>query len=357
MKKLSSTRKLLLLVIILAVAGIFATCSPGYVIRAGIEEAKILSRRRPIPEVIADGATSAAVRKKLELVTQARSFADGQLELAAGESYTTYSWVDSDTLLMVVSAARKDRFEAYTWWFPIVGRVPYKGYFDFERAYNEARDLEGQGYDTNVRPSAAFSTLGWFNDPLLNTLLRYDDVSLAGTVIHEITHNSIYLPGQAGFNESFANFVGDRGAGVFFCMREGAEDARCKLAQALWADNLLFGAALTDLVVALERLYDRKDVSTAQKLEQRGEVFGTWALAYRRDVAPKLRTFAFRTYADEPLNNARLIGTRLYYQRLDLFEQVFQKYNGDLKAAAHAIIDAASARPKEPFEAVEALVR
>ena len=356
MKKLSSTRKLLGLFALLAIAGIFATCSPGYVIRAGIEEAKILSRRRPIPEVIADRTTTDTIRRKLELVTQARSFADGQLKLAAGESYTTYSWVDSDTLLMVVSAARKDRFQAYTWWFPIVGRVPYKGYFDFERAYREASELEAEGYDTHVRPSGAFSTLGWFNDPLLNTILRYDDVSLAGTVIHEITHNSIYLPGEAGFNESFANFVGDRGAAVFFCTREGADDPRCRLAEALWADNMLFGAALTHLVQQLEALYDRTDLSAAQKITQRVDVFRQWSESYRRDVVPRLKTRAYRSYADETLNNARLIGTRLYYQRLDLFEQVFQRFNRDLARAAHAIIDAAKSRPKEPFAAVEALL-
>ena len=356
MKKLSSVRKLLGALALLAIAAVFVTCSPGYVIRAGIEEAKILSRRRPIPQVIADRATTDTIRKKLELVTQARAFADGQLGLAAGESYTTYSWVDSDTLLMVVSAARKDRFQAYTWWFPIVGRVPYKGYFDFERAYREARELEADGYDTHVRPSGAFSTLGWFNDPLLNTILRYDDVSLAGTVVHEITHNSIYLPGQAGFNESFANFVGDRGAAIFFCTREGPADQRCRLAEAIWADNLIFGAALSDLVRQLETLYDRKDITVAQKITQRADVFRSWADSYRRDVVPKLKTRAYRSYANEPLNNARLIGTRLYYQHLDLFERVFQKYNRDLRASAHAIIDAAKARPKEPFAAVEALL-
>src|SRR5690606_4806050 len=144
--------------------------------------------------------TTPDVRRKLELVLQARAFADSQLGLAVGESYTTYSWVDSDTLLMVLSAARKDRFVPYTWWFPIVGRVPYKGFFNFNEAYQEARELEAEGYDTHVRPSAAFSTLGWFNDPVLNTVLRYDDVSLVSTVVHEILHNSIFVPGKVGFN-------------------------------------------------------------------------------------------------------------------------------------------------------------
>jgi predicted aminopeptidase len=356
MKKMSSRYRIGLLALAAAIVVIFTTCSPGYVIRAGIEEAKILHRSRPIAEVLDDPATDTLTRSKLRLVTQSRSFAQQQLGLAAGESYTSYSWVDSDTLLMVVSAARKDRFEPYLWWFPIVGHVPYKGYFKFEQAYAEARELEDKGYDTNVRPSGAFSTLGWFNDPLLNTILRYGEVSLAETVIHEITHNSLYVAGQAGFNESFANFVGARGAALFFCNRNGAGDARCKLAVDAWQDNMVFGAALSDLVRQLEQLYGRADLSVEQKVAQRAGVFQGWADNYRRNVVPQLRTRSFGGYANEPLNNARLIGTRLYYQRLDLFEQVFQKYNQDLRATVQAIIRVAGANSKDPFGAVEKLL-
>jgi predicted aminopeptidase len=264
--------------------------------------------------------------------------------------------VESDTLLMVISAARKDRFIPYTWWFPIVGRVPYKGYFDFQDAYDEARELEADGYDTHVRPSGAFSTLGWFNDPVLNTILRYSDVGLAATVVHEILHNSIYIPGEAGFNESFANFVGDRGAAVFFCAREGAADQRCRAAEAGWQDNIVFGAALSDLVARLERIYQRDDLTAAQRIEQRDTVFANWRADYRRRVVPQLQTNAFRDYAETPLNNATLIGTRLYYERLDLFERVFQRYNRDLRAATHAVIRAARDNEDDPFGATEALI-
>jgi predicted aminopeptidase len=352
-----SKRKVFLLLFLVAVSIASLKCSPLYVIRAGIEEAKILSRRRDIPDVIADPATSATVRRKLALVVQARAFADQQLGLAAGESYTTYSWVDSDTLLMVVSAARKDRFIPYTWWFPIVGRVPYKGFFDFDEAYETARDLAADGYDTHVRPSGAFSTLGWFNDPVLNTVLRYSDVGLAATVIHEILHNSIFIPGQVGFNESFANFVGDRGAALFFCQREGAADRRCQTAVAGWHDNVVFGAALSDLVARLERIYQRDDLSVAQRIQQRDTVFTNWRADYQKVVVPQLQTPNFRDYAQEPLNNATLIGTRLYYQRLDLFELVYQRYGQDLRAATHAIMAAARENEKEPFAAVEALLK
>ena len=170
-------RKFALLVLAGAAA---AACSPGYVLRAAWEEGKILSRRKPIARIVQDTATDWETRDKLLLVLQARQFAADSLGLNAGNSYTLFSRVDSDTLVMVLSAAYKDRFQPRTWWFPIVGDVPYKGFFELEDARREQRRLEARGFDTYLRPSAAFSTLGWFNDPLLSTVLRYPDVVMNG---------------------------------------------------------------------------------------------------------------------------------------------------------------------------------
>jgi hypothetical protein len=161
-------------------------------------------------------------------VVEARDFAADSLALDAGRSYTTFSRLDSDTLALVVSAAHQDRFAAHTWWFPIVGHVPYKGFFSEARARREMERLERRGFDTYMRPTSAFSTLGWFNDPLVSPLLRYDSVSLANTVIHEIFHNTLYLSGQAMFNESLAQFVGSRGAIAFFCSRMGEASRRVR---------------------------------------------------------------------------------------------------------------------------------
>ena len=333
-----------------------AACSPVYVIRAGFEEAKILSRRRPISSVIEDPGTSGKTRSKLQLVLQARDFAEHALGLEAGESYTTYSYVDSDTLLLVVSAARKDRFEAYTWWFPIVGRVPYKGFFHFDAAYREAERLEAAGYDTYVRPSGAFSTLGWFNDPLLNTLLRYDDVSLVSTVLHELLHNTVYIPSQIAFNETFANFVGDRGVIEFFCARDGEASPNCRLARDAWADNLRYAAFLSALVRELESIYGRNDLDREAKLSMRERTFAAAQRRFLHEVEPALRTNAFRGFARRPLNNATLIGTRLYYDRLALFEAVYEHFGGDFVRSVDAVIDAAAARPSDPYGATAGLL-
>jgi predicted aminopeptidase len=340
----------------LAIAALVATaCSPLYVLRAGAAESRILSRRRPIAEVIRDPSTTDADREKLRLVTEARNYARHVLDLNAGNSFRSYSWVESDTLLLVVSGARKDRFEPYTWWFPIVGRVPYKGFFDFDAAHRQAERLAAEGYDTYVRPTGAFSTLGWFNDPLLNTVLRYDDVDLVSTVIHELLHNTLFIPSQISFNESFASFVGDRGTIEFFCMRDGETSENCARARDAWADNLLYGGFISDLIERLETLYARADLDSDAKVRKREVVFTDARTRFARDVEPGLRTSAFRSFPRRTLNNATLIGIRLYYHRLDLFEAAYQRLGGDLIASIAAIDSVAHAGARDPFAALARL--
>lgn len=342
---------------LLLLAGLaVSACSPAYVLRAAWEEGKILNRRKPIARIVQDTATDWETRDKLLLVLQARQFAADSLRLSAGNSYTLFSRVESDTLVMVLSAAYKDRFQPFTWWFPVVGRVPYKGFFELDDALAAQRKLEAQGYDTYLRPSAAFSTLGWFNDPLLSTLLRYDRVSLANTVIHEIFHNTFYAPGQAIFNESLANFVGSRGAIEFFCRRDGPGSQTCETASNAWNDDLLFGAFLEQLVADLKALYARTDLSADAKVRERERLFTDAQRRFAQDVRPRLRVDTFATFTRDPLNNATLISRHIYYDRLELFEQVYRSRNGDFLRAVDDIVAAARGNKADPYAAVQALV-
>jgi predicted aminopeptidase len=333
-----------------------SACSPGYVLRAAWEEAKILNARKPIARIVADTATDWETRDKLLLVLQARQFAADSLGLNAGDSYTLFSRVESDTLVMVLSAAHRDRFEPHTWWFPIVGSVPYKGFFDPQDALKEQRRLEARGFDTYLRPSAAFSTLGWFNDPLLSTLLRYDRISLANTVIHEIFHNTFYAPGQAVFNETLANFVGGRAAIEFFCRRDGPEAQTCRTAVGMWEDDLRFGAFLETLIADLRALYARADLTTDDKLRERERLFADAQRRFAEEVRPHLQVDTFASFTREPLNNATLISRHIYYDRLGLFEEVYRARGGDFERAMADIIVAARGNKADPYAAVQALV-
>ena len=213
-------RGVLALALLALAAGCWA-CSPVYVIKAGIAEYKILSSRQPIPEVIQDPATSQDTRDKLAFVMEARRFAADELGIPVGDAYDRFTQLESDTLALVLSAAYQDRFASKTWWFPIVGHVPYKGYFDEEDARNDQAKLEAEGFDTYLRPTAAFSTLGWFNDPILSSMLRSDEIEVVETLLHELAHRYLFASGRVTFNESFATWVGRTGAARFFCTRPG----------------------------------------------------------------------------------------------------------------------------------------
>ncbi|MQA92421.1 MAG: hypothetical protein GEU90_19710 [Gemmatimonas sp.] len=347
----SLTRQLFLALLVSQIVA----CSPLFVLRATYEEVKILSRRESIARLVRDPRVPQERRAKLQLVVQARDFAADSLGLDAGESYTSFSQLDSDTLALVLSAARKDSFVPYTWWFPIVGRVPYRGFFSVSSASAAVRSMEERGFDAYVRPTSAFSTLGWFNDPLVSPLLRYDSVSLAGTVIHEILHNTIYLPGQAIFNESLAQFVGSRGAIVFFCTRH-PDPERCQDAQQAWRDELLFGAFLSYLVHDLETLYAREDLSSEEKIEQRESIFDSARSTFEAEIQPNLGYLTFSSFTRAPLNNASLIARRIYYERLDLFEEVYQSTGGDFAKTLRLILTATRESPDDPYGAVERIL-
>lgn len=327
-------------------------CSPTYVLRAGWEEARILSSRRPIRAVVHDTTVSRETRDKLRLVLDARDFAERDLGLRAGRSYETYARITRDTLALNVLAAPEFGLYWHTWWFPIVGRVPYKGYFDFDEALAEAAGLEARGYDVSVRPVSAFSTLGWFPDPIMSTTLRLDSLSLVETVIHEITHSTFFPSGQADFNESFANFVGHRGAIAFFC--DALRDATsCERSRARWRDTRVFGEFFASIRDPLRALY-ASDAGEGEKRRRKREIFEDAARRFETDVKPRLEAGRYGSLRPDDLNNAWVLARLLYYTRLEDFERVYLG-SEDLPASIHTLIEAAGSG--DPWERLDALVR
>jgi predicted aminopeptidase len=299
---------------------------------------------------VRDSTTAAPTREKLRLVLQARAFAADSLRLRAKESFTTYSRLERDTLVLVVNAAYRDALKRYTWWFPIVGRVPYKGYFDFDAAKAAAEDLERRGFDVYLRPASAFSTLGWFNDPLLPTTLSEDSLELANTVIHELTHNTFYAKGQAVFNESFANFVGARGAAWFFRAR-GQPEAEAEV-EARWHDEKLLARFWERTYNSLDSAYKAHPTSRLDRLAARDTVYARARTDLVYTAGPQLRTVGPRALERVRLDNAALLARRVYLTDLDLFDAVFEREGRDLRRTLERVIALARSRPKDPYGAL-----
>jgi predicted aminopeptidase len=343
-------RGILAIAVSAAVLGLISAPTACYLSRGAWEEAKILSRRQPISEMVADPRTPKDAREKLKVVLAARKYANDSLRLRTKDSFTTYSRLDHDTLVLVLSAAYRDTLKPYTWWFPIVGRVPYKGYFDFGAAKRDAKSLADDGFDVYVRPSDAFSTLGFFNDPLLNTTLRGDSLGLANTVIHELTHNTFYASGQAPFNESFAMFVGARGAAAFFRSR-GQEAAAAKV-DAEWEDDKLLARFWTSVIKSLDSAYASHPESREARIAARDTIYVRARASLVGEIAPQFKTINPRYAERVPLDNASLLARRVYASDLDLFDRVFEKEGRDLKRAIGRVIGLAKSKPSAPFSAL-----
>jgi predicted aminopeptidase len=304
-----------------------------YLTRAGIEETAILQKRKPIADLVADPKLDAETRAYLRLVLVARGYA-ADLGLKAGETYTTYSDVGRDTLLLVLSASPKNCICPKTWKYPIVGRIPYKSFFDLRTAQRQVEQLAAKGYDTYLRPAAAYSTLGWFEDPLLSTALIKDSVELAALVFHEIAHNSLYVKSATPFNESFAQLVGYRATEEFF--RGRGDTILAKLARDRWADEMVLGEFYYALLDRLEAFYATKPA--ADSLEAGRLAIGRWAREQLEGpLGQRFRRMRVSRLADRPINNAALVGVRLYRTHLDWFDRWYERHDKSVKQSVAAL--------------------
>jgi len=300
-----------------------------YLTRAGIEQTRILERRRPLEAMVNDSSLPAVDRAYLRLVLEVRDYA-AALGLEAGDTYTKYSDVGRDTLLLSLTASRKDCICPVTWKYPIVGRVPYKGFFDPEMAEREAAKLAARGYDISLRPAAAYSTLGWFNDPLLSTALVRDSVELPALVFHEIGHNTLYVKSATAFNESFAQLVGYRSTEAFY--RSRGDSALADRARDRWLDEIVLADYYKMLIDTLQAFYATKP--GADSLEAGRRAIAQWSRAQLEGpIGARLRTYRVARLADRPINNAQLVGVLIYRTHLDWFERWFVQNGGDIKRA------------------------
>jgi predicted aminopeptidase len=336
-------------------------CSPGYVMRAAYEQSKILLARRPIEEVIKDPATARDESHKLALVLEARSFAS-EIGLDPGGSFTQYADIGKDTLAWVVMGSRKDAFILYTWWFPIVGTVPYKGFFDLPGARQQAEKLEAEGYETSVRGTEAFSTLGWFNDPVMSTTLKNSPTRIVNTVIHESVHSTVWIPDHVSFNESLANFVGTRAAISFFKKRLAAggtadnntTDATTAVSQAEddYRFSMEFADSVSNAFKQLSALYQRQDITSEQKIRERQGLFDG-AMGPFRSRYPKVSVL-------RQLNNADLLQSTIYMTDLRLFERLYEECNESWPEFLNRIVEIKSSLAqgayRDPFEALRSML-
>lgn len=202
---------------------LLSTSCVGYVAEVGYGQMKILMKRRSFEDVLSDPTIAKDTKKKIQHVMEVRHFAEKELFLNIGDTYNSYADIERSAASYNVTASEELKFQAKTWWFPIIGTVPYLGFFDHAEAEEKGLELEKEGWDVRVRSVSAYSTLGWFNDPLLSSQIVYSDYYLTRLVIHESAHRTIWFSGDVNFNESFASFVEKEGARIFYEKKHGKD--------------------------------------------------------------------------------------------------------------------------------------
>lgn len=297
-----------------------------YYLQAARGQLEILCKREPISEVLADAATADEVAKRLRLVQDARDFSIEELGMPDNGTYRSYADLERDYVVWSIFAAPELSLDALNWCYPLVGCVAYRGYFRHERALAEAQELEARGFDVYVGGVPAYSTLGRFDDPVLNTMLRWDDLQLVGTVFHELAHQVLYIADDTAFNESFATAVEEIGVERFLASR-GSDAALAAYRQRkLQRDSLR--QLITDAREDLERYYtetlddDEKRLLKEHRMEQ-----------LQSDIRAMFTTAAGLPESDffAPWNNARLLSFSLYAGWVPAFRRMYADCDYDLE--------------------------
>lgn len=318
--------------------------SPGYLLRQAAGQWRIVRRRRKLTEVLPSLAPEQ--RAKIVLVRDAAAFGRDRVGLKAGRSFTTYYDTGGRPVSYVVSACPKDKLEPVTWWFPIAGRVPYKGYFKLEDARAEKARLEARGLDVSLDGVAAYSTLGWFADPLFSSLLAWPDFRLAELTIHELVHGTVYSKRDGDFNEGLASFIGGEAALRFLKERDGPEAPSVREAEALRDDDRRVEVLLRGVQAKLKELY-ASGLPLEEKLRRRETAFAEADKDFK-ELRPALHSSEYDGLM-HGFNNAVLLAN-LRYEGGDLFEKAFREEDGDFARFLRRAKKAAKA--KEPLKAM-----
>lgn len=337
---------------LLAAGLLLPGCGVRYVASSAYYQAELLASRRPIEAVLASGTLSTGEEQRLRLIPQVKAYGR-ELGLSSTDNYDTLAHGWSRTIWNV-SACAPLAFESKTWWFPVVGRVPYLGYFREEDARATEARLVAAGWEVHVRTAGAYSTLGWFRDPVLPTMLTWSETDLAETVFHELAHATLWVPGSVAFNESFANFVGVEAMLRWVTHTYGADSPERAAADREVRDGDRFEALLHALYQDLDTLYTRADLDEATRRAEKARLLASIPdriLASDLEDPERYVRWATRS----PWNNARLAQFKTYNTNDASFAALLAAEGGDLRRFINRI-DEVTRLADDPFAALEAAV-
>ncbi|MEZ5651564.1 MAG: aminopeptidase [Burkholderiaceae bacterium] len=349
----------------LATLGVLSGCASGwegvpYLWQSVDGHLDLLRRARPIEEVIADPTTAAETIEKLRYARRARAFAADALGLPRNGSYTRFAALDRDFVLWNVFAAPELSLQLERWCFPVAGCIGYRGYYHRADALGYADSLRARGLDVRVGGVPAYSTLGWFDDPITSAMLRYPKSEIARLVFHELAHQVVYVKGDTTFNESFATAVEKLGIERWLAHeREHGgdleEEARYRRFQ---ARRLAFIALLQETRNRLANVYDDASLDDPARRVAKEAI-----LAQLRSDYESMKRDAWQGWSgydrwfDDRVGNAHLAAVGAYHDRVDAFLALFASHDGDFARFFAAVRELATLPAADRDERLRAMQR
>ena len=339
----TSLQACLLSLMLVAVTLLTGCQSAGYYSQAVRGHLQIVHRQQPIAELLQQ-PTSESLKAKLRLVLAMREFAAQELRLPVNGHYLRYADLGRSNVVWNVTATPEFSMTAKDWWYPVVGRLAYRGYFVEREARQQAAELAAQGFDVDVGGVQAYSTLGWFRDPVLNTFIHEPETELAELLFHELAHQRLFVSGDTDFNEAFAEAVGEEGTRRWLLVKHGEPSVReyeAHLRRKAEFTRLVTGAH--DQLAALFHEAGTGLKSTREVASLPGEEVAELRVRkqaildqLRRDYETLRSTWGGRTdyqrWFRRPLNNAHLNDVDAYYRLVPAFHRLLKEQGGELEA-------------------------
>jgi predicted aminopeptidase len=300
----------------------------GYLAKQGRYLLRDSLGARSARRLLASPQTDSRTRDLLLRAEDIRRYAFERIGLKRNGNFARYKQLERDHLLRVVSACAADSFTPYSWRYPLLGRLPYRGYYERADADREAARLAAEGWDVVVRPVDSFSTLGFARDPLYSFMADYSAYELASLILHEQTHATLFVRGQTQFSEELASYVGERGALDWLAGKVGTGSVEYSSALDQIADERAFGEWVRGLRGELEGVYG-SPLSREGKLERKAELLAAFRDRFEREKLSRFRTEGFRAMSAPRLNNAYLSVFSLYSDDLPLIRSYCEKLCGD----------------------------
>jgi predicted aminopeptidase len=306
----------------------------SYGIDQGIGQLKIVWQARPVTEVLNDPGISDSVKVKLRLIEEIKKFAIDSLGLKASKNYSTLYDQHGKPALWVLTASEQYNLKPYEWKFPVVGKVSYKGFFIYENGKKEEEKLKRDSFDTDFQPTSAWSTLGWFRDPILSNFLFRNEGQIAELIIHEMTHATLYVKSSVDFNENLASAVGEEGAEKFLIAEHGDSSTELLEYRNRNEDYNRFASHMLSGAKQLDSLYQSftQNETRGKKATLKQQLIG--------EIVSSLDTVSFhnkKRYAkifsvNHLPNNAYFLGfTRYDAQKEEMKKELREKFHHDIK--------------------------